>query len=435
MTTATTAERPTSGQAAGTVRTGRRPRVVIVGAGFGGLHAARALGNGGVDVLLLDRNNYHGFWPLLYQVATAGLEPEAIAYPVRAIVRRYANVNFLMAEVVGVDFERRLVLTEGPSVPYDYLILAAGSANNYFGNQSLAETTFGLKDIDDASRLRNQIISSFERAVWETDPARRQALTTVAVIGGGPTGVELAGALVELLRHPLQRDYPHLDLANARVILIEASNEILTPFPASLRAKALRRLQRMGVDVRLNHRVAGVSGGRIELDDRESLAAETVIWAAGVRAAELADRLQVERARGARVKVQPTLALAGHPEVFVVGDMSYLEGYKGSQPYPQLAPVAIQQGKQAARNILALQAGRPGEPFRYQDRGTMATIGRSVAIMDAYGLRIIGRVAWWGWLLVHLMWLIGFRNRLVVLANWAYNYFTYDRGVRLITRS
>jgi NADH dehydrogenase len=341
----------------------------------------------------------------------------------------------MMAEVTGVDFDRRLVLTDGPSIPYDYLILAAGSANNYFGNQALATTTFGLKDIDDASRLRSQIITSFERAVWETDPARRQALMTVAVIGGGPTGVELAGALVELLRHPLQRDYPRLDLARARVLLIEASNEILTPFPASLRAKALRRLQRMGVDVRLNHRVAGVSDGRIELDDGNSLAAETVIWAAGVRAAELADNLGVERTRGARVKVQPTLDLAGRPEVFVVGDMSYLEGYKGSQPYPQLAPVAIQQGEQAAQNIVALSAGQTARPFRYHDRGTMATIGRGAAIMDAFGLRVIGRLAWWGWLLVHLMWLIGFRNRLVVLTNWAYNYFTYDRGVRLITRS
>jgi NADH dehydrogenase len=411
----------------------RRPRVVIVGAGFGGLNAARVLAGTGVDVLMLDRNNYHGFWPLLYQVATAGLESESIAYPVRAIIRRYPNVNFQMAEVRGVDFGHRQVLTDSAPIDYDYLVLAAGSANNYFGNPALAENTYGLKDIIDAEGLRNQILSAFERAVREPDPQRRNALMTLAIVGGGPTGVELAGAFVELIRHVLRKDYPMLDVSQARVLLIEAGERVLATFPEKLQRRARQRLERMGVEVRLKSAVASVAGDSIQFKDGSGLRAGTVVWAAGVRAALLADTLGVVQARAGRIQVTPTLNLADRPEVFVIGDMAYLEGYRADAAFPMVAPVAIQMGEQAARNILALVGRRPLSRFRYYDKGQMATIGRRAAVLDAFGIQLDGRLAWAGWLFVHLMQLVGFRNRLVVLANWVYNYFTYDRGVRLIT--
>lgn len=413
-------------------RTGR-PRVVIVGAGFGGLHAARALSRADVDVLVLDRNNYHGFWPLLYQVATAGLEAEAIAYPARAILRKYANTHFRMAEVTGVDFEGKQVLTSAQPEPYDYLILAAGSANNYFGNNGLAETTYGMKDIDEAERLRNHVLFAFERAVTEPDPARRAALLTFVVVGGGPTGVELAGAFAELIRHVLRKDYPMLDVSQARVVLVEAADRVLASFPQGLQRSASKRLKKMGVDVLLNTAVATVDADAVHFKNGESLAASTVVWAAGVRAAALADALNVAQGRSARVKVQPTLNLAERPEVFIVGDMAYLETYKDGQAYPMVAQVAMQQGRQAGRNILALIGKTELRAFRYFDKGQMATIGRRAAVFDAFGVRLTGLLAWLGWLFIHIIYLIGFRNRVIVMANWIYNYFTYDRGVRLIT--
>lgn len=410
-----------------------RPRVVVVGAGFGGLNAARELAKGDVDVLLVNRNNYHGFWPLLYQVATAGIEPESIAYPVRGIVRNYDNLEFVMAEVTGVDFERRLVLTDGQPMQYDYLVLAAGSANNYFGNDELADHTFGMKDIDEAESLRNHVLSAFERAVREPDPARRKALLTFVMIGGGPTGVELAGAFAELITHVLRKDYRVLDAAEARVVLVEASNEILSTFPPRLRQSALKRLEKMGVEVRLGAPVESVAGDIVTLKGGATIAASTVVWAAGVRGSELGARLGAELGRSARVKVTPELNLPEHPDVFVVGDMAYLEGYQPGVAFPMVAQVAIQQGKWAARNILNQAAGEPMRPFKYFDPGQMATIGRRAAVFDAFGVRLTGLIAWLGWLFVHIIYLIGFRNRLVVLTNWAYNYFTYGGGVRLIS--
>ena len=411
--------------------TGGRPRVVVVGAGFGGLAVARGLAGSEVDVLLLDRNNYHGFWPLLYQVATAGLEPESVAYPVRAIIRKHGNADFLMGEVTGVDFERRAVLLEGGAVEYDYLVLAAGSANNYFGNDALAEHTLGMKDADEAERVRNHVLTCFERAVRERDPERRRELLTFAVIGGGPTGVELAGAFVELIRHVLRKDYPMLDVGEARVVLIEALDRILLTFPERLQRTAQRRLEQMGVEVLLNSPVADVVGHTVTFKDGSVLPAATVVWAAGVRGAKIADQLDVELTKGARVKVEPALHLPGRPEVFVIGDMAYLEAPSG-KAHPMVAPVAMQMGARAAKNILAQVRGQHMRPFRYFDKGQMATIGRSAAVFDAFGVRMGGLIAWLGWLFVHLMYLVGFRNRLVVLLNWAYSYFTYDRGVRLI---
>jgi len=409
-----------------------RPRVVIVGAGFGGLAAARELADADVDVLMINRTNYHGFWPLLYQVATAGLEPESIAYPVRAILRRYRNADFLLAEVNGVDFEQRAVLTDVGPVMYDYLVLAAGSTTNFFGNERFERYTLGMKDLDEAQRLRNHILTCFEHAVAETDPARRAALLTFVVVGGGPTGVELAGAFIELIRHVMRKDYPMLDVCQAHVVLVEATDRVLATFPESLQRAALDRLQRMGVDVRLSAPVADTRPGVLVFKDGTELAAETIVWAAGVRASPLAEALGVTLGRGARVKVEPTLTLPGHPEVFVIGDMAYLEGYRPGVPYPMVAPVAIQMGEQAARNIIARTRRNPMKPFRYFDKGQMATIGRSAAVLDAFGIQLTGWPAWVGWLFVHLMELVGFRNRALVLLNWAYSYFTYDRGVRLI---
>jgi NADH dehydrogenase len=414
-----------------------RPRVVIIGAGFGGLNAARELGGRDVDVLVIDRNNYHGFWPLLYQVATAGLEPESVAYPVRAIVRKHSNISFMMAEVTGVDLERKLVNTTTQPVQYDYLILAAGSANNYFGNDKLAEHTYGLKDVEDAELLRNTMLSNFEYAVSEVDPKVRQKLMTLVVVGGGPTGVELAGAFVELINHVLVRDYPMLDISEARVVLVEASDKILAAFPADLRANALNRLTKMGVEVRLKTAVASVEDGKVTFADGSTVDAAVVVWAAGVRAAPIAEMLGVKLARGGRVPVTPTLNLVDHPEVFVIGDMAYLEYLpkQGAQqsPYAMVAPVAIQMGERAAKNIMARMHRQQLRPFRYFDKGNLATIGRRAAVMDAFGIRLTGYLAWMGWLVVHLMFLVGFRNRVVVLLNWAYSYFTYDRGLRLIT--
>ncbi len=410
----------------------RRPRIVIVGAGFGGLAAARTLAKAPVDVLLINRTNYHGFWPLLYQVATAGLEPESIAYPVRAILRRYRNADFLLAEVRGIDVQRRLVQTDLGDVTYDYVILAAGSTTNFFGNERIAHYTMGMKDLNEAQRLRNHVLLCCERAAAETDPDKRAALLTFAVVGGGPTGVELAGAFVELIRHVIRHDYPMLDVRQARVVLIEATDRILASFPDSLQRAALRRLQRMGVEVRLNTPVADADATGLRFRNGEQLVAKTVVWAAGVRGAPLADALGMPLSRGARVPVTPMLTLPADERVFVIGDMAYLEGYRPGVAYPMVAPVAIQMGEQAARNILAHINGQPMQPFRYVDKGQMATIGRSAAVLDAFGIRLSGWLAWVGWLFVHLMALVGFRNRALVLLNWAYSYFTYDRGVRLI---
>ncbi|NJM06213.1 NAD(P)/FAD-dependent oxidoreductase, partial [Candidatus Gracilibacteria bacterium] len=366
-----------------------RPRVVIIGAGFGGLSAARALGDSEVDVLVIDRNNYHGFWPLLYQVATAGLEPEAVAYPVRAILRDYRNVRFQMAEVRGVDLEQRLIFTsladnaEPTPLTYDYLVLAAGSANNYFGNDALAEQTYGLKDVNDAQRLRNHVLSAFEYAVAENDPKVRRALMTIVIVGGGPTGVELAGAFYELILHVLKRDYPMLAVDEARVVLVEASDKLLTAFSEPSRKEALKQLQKMGVEVRLNTALKAVENNRVSLGDGSTIDAATVVWAAGVRAAAIADKLDTERVRGGRVKVQSTLNLQKYPEVFVIGDMAYLEGYqKPNQAYPMVAPVAIQMGELVSQNIVNRVKGRPLRNFTYFDKGNMATIGRRNAVLE-----------------------------------------------------
>lgn len=407
-----------------------RPRVVIVGAGFAGLWAARALAGAPVEVLLIDRHNYHTFLPLLYQVAAAEIEPEAIAYPVRAILRRYDNARFQMAEVQAVDWNARLVRTAQGDIPYDFLILALGSASHFFSIPGAAEHAFRLKAMDEAIALRNHILGCFERASGEPDSARRRRLLTFAIVGGGPTGVEFAGALAELIGGSLPRDYPCLDFREVRIVLIEAMEALLSGLPQRLQAYALARLRRMGVEVWLQAPVSQIEPHAVHFRDGASLPTETVVWTAGVQGEPRVKEWGLPIARGGRVAVQPTLQVPGHPEVYIAGDLAYLE--EGGAPLPMVAPVAVQQGQWAAHNILRQVRGEEPQPFRYRDHGTMVTIGRNAAAAYVFGRPFTGFPAWALWLGVHLFNLIGFRNRLLVLINWAWDYLFYERMVRLI---
>jgi NADH dehydrogenase len=414
---------------------GKRPRVVVIGTGFGGLNVVHGLAEQEVEVIVIDRNNYHGFWPLLYQVATAELVPDAIAFPAREVIHKYKNLKFYMDEVTGIDLEKKQVqVTEGEPVSYDYLILAAGSANNYFGNKDLPKHTYSLKDIDQAVELRQGLLSAFERAVLEPDEKQRAKLLTFVIVGAGPTGVELAGAMAELIRPIIHKDYPTLNENQVRIVLVEAHSSALDQFPPKLQQHAQKRLQKMGVEIRQNSKVAKVENGLITFDGGATMEAATVVWAAGVRASELAENLGIKLAHSGRVPVQPTLNLKEHPEVFVVGDMAYLEGYKGHEAYPMVAQVAIQQGRQAAQNVLAQVRQQPLQPFHYFDKGTMATLGRNDAVVDAFGVQLNGLIGWFIWLVVHIYFLLGIRNRVLVMLAWAYNYLTYRQGVRLIGR-
>jgi len=413
---------------------GARPSVVIVGAGFGGLRVARGLSRAPVDVIIIDRHNYHTFVPLLYQVATAGLEPEAIAQPVRRILRGFPNLRFRLSTVTGVDLTRRVVTTDSGEMRYDYLVLAAGSATSYFGLDSVAQVTSALRDLDDAEGLRDQVLGAFEAASAEEDPDRRRQLLTLIVVGGGPTGVELAGALAELRRHVLPHDYPDLDLTCARILLLEATDRILPGMPPDLQAKALAQLSELGVEICLRAPVAGADANSVSLSSGEMIPAGAVMWVAGMRAPPLAEAMLTAKDSGGRLVVSETLHLPGHPEVYAIGDMAHV-GDPETRPHPMLAPVAIQQGALVAENILRSLASKPPKRFVYKDRGTMVTIGRNAAVAHIFGLRLSGFIAWLIWLTVHLVWLIGFRNRMLVLVNWAWNYLTYDRAVRLIRRT
>ena len=406
--------------------------MVVVGAGFGGLWAARALAGAPARVIILDRHNFHTFLPLLYQVAAAELEPDDIAYPVRAIIRRLPNVDFRMTEVTGVELAARRVLTTDGPIPYDYLVLAAGSRTHFFGLESVARHAFQLKDIPQAVALRSHILRQFERAAHEPDGERRRRLLTFVVVGGGPTGVEFAGALAELVYGVLVKDYPRLDFAEVRIVLLEATDRLLPALPATLGEYARQRLERKRVEVRLRAAVRDASDEAVYLADGTSIPTRTLVWTAGVQAVELGGSLGVPLGRGGRVVVEPTLQLPGYPEVYCIGDMAYLEDEEG-RPVPQVAPAAIQQGEHAARNIRRQLAGAAPLPFRYRDRGTMVTIGRNAAVALLGRRPIRGFPAWLAWLGVHLVNLIGFRNRLLVLVNWGWNYLFYDRGVRLIT--
>ena len=408
------------------------PTVVIVGSGFGGLNAARALRRAPVNVVLLDRNNYHLFQPLLYQVATAGLEPEEIARPVRAILRGQKNFDFRMVEVAGVDLAQRRLETSAGPISYDFLVLSHGGETNFFGLDSMTKNGLGLKDIPDAVRIRNHVLTCFEQAMLETDAERRRARLTFIVVGGGPTGVEMAGALSELIRLVLVKDYPRLNIKDVRILLLEATDKILAALPERLREAAVKTLWRKWIEVRFSAVVADFDGERVQLKSGEVIPARTVIWAAGVKAAPLSNRLGLTAVRQGRIPVEPTLQVPGHPEVFIIGDASYLE--ENGEPLPMVAPVAIQMGRSVARNIARALKGKPLEPFQYRDQGTLATIGRNAAVCNVYGVQARGFPAWVMWLGIHIVQLIGFRNKLFVLLNWAWDYFFYERAARLITR-
>ncbi len=413
-----------------TTKTARK-RVVIAGMGFAGINAAQELAGSGLDVVLLDRNNYHLFQPLLYQVATAGLEQESIAYPIRALIRKWYNLSFRMGEVTGLDMQNRTLLTDRGDLSYDYLILAGGSVTNYFGNEGVARNAFDLKKLTDAERLRNTILTIFELAAQESDPVRRRELLTFVVVGGGPTGVEFAGAISELIRFVFLKDYPTLRLEESRVILLEAAPSLLGAMPERLRRYAEKRLGQMGVDVRCNSLVAGATEDEVRLGSGEVISTRTLFWSAGVKAAPLADFVQAEKGQSGRVRVTSYLTVPGHDEVFVAGDMAC--ALHEGKPLPMMAPVAMQQGRYVAGAIRRLEAGERLEPFRYLDKGSMATIGRSSAVASAFGLSFSGFTAWLVWLFLHLYYLIGFRNRIVVLLNWAWYYWFHERQVRLIT--
>ncbi|MCA1560103.1 MAG: NAD(P)/FAD-dependent oxidoreductase [Acidobacteria bacterium] len=410
------------------------PHVVILGGGFGGLYAARALKRERVAVTVVDRRNHHLFQPLLYQVAMAALSPGDIASPIRWIVRKQRNVDVLLGDVRQIDTTARLVrLEDGSDIPYDFLIVATGTTHAYFGHDEWRTLAPGLKTLDDALEIRRRVLLAFERAERENDLARRRALLTFVVIGGGPTGVEMAGALAEIAKKSLARDFRHIDPRSSRIVLVEAGQTLLAAFPASLRAAAQRDLERLGVELRFGSPVTAVHPGRVETGG-EWLHAETVIWAAGVAASPVGATLGVRLDRAGRVLVTPELCVPGHPDVFVVGDLAALNGADG-KPLPGVAQVAIQMGQHAVRNILRAIERQPLRPFVYRDLGNMATIGRASAVADLGRVRLTGYVAWLAWLFVHLLNLIGFRNRLVVMLQWAWAYFSYQRAVRLITGS
>ncbi len=412
-----------------------RPRVIIVGAGFAGLNTAKALKHAPVDVLLIDAHNFHTFQPLLYQVATAALESGDIAHQVRNVFRHQANLRFRMGRVTGVDYDAKQVeLEDGDLLPYDFLVLANGAVYNDFGTQGVREHAFVLKDLDKAVKLRGHVLSRFERAAVDPSLIDEGALTFV-IVGAGPTGVEMAGALVELFQRVLPPEYPELDLRVARVVLVEMGPEVLPTFGPGSRRYAERVVRQRGVDVRLRSAVVSVTDEGITLKSGEFIPCQTVIWAAGVRGHPLGEELGVPLERGFRVPVEPDLSLPGRPDVFVVGDLSGAKD-AGGAPLPQVAQVAIQGGRHAARTIVKRLQGRQAEPFVYRDLGNMAIIGRSAGVAELsprlLGLRLRGFVGWLGWLFLHLIYLPGFRNRLSAFVSWAYNFFTYDRHARLI---
>ena len=403
-----------------------------MGAGFGGLAAAKALDDVPVDLTVVDQNNFHTFQPLLYQVATAGLDSDDVAHSVRGIVRREGGTTTRLATVQEVDLDaRKLVVDHGPPVAYDFLVLAAGAVTDDYGVAGVREHGYGMKSLQDALRLRNHVLGQFEAGDADPD-GPGDGVLTVVVVGGGATGVELAGAMSELFRMVLAKDFPHLDHDRARVVLLEATDRLLGAFNPRLQAFAARRLASLGVDVRMGASVEEVLPDAVRLRGGEVIPTRTVVWAAGVRATRLPGIGDVERGRGGRIVVEPDLSLPGHPEVFAIGDLAATpDGHGGT--LPQLAPVAQQGGRHVARQIERQLRGEPATPFKYLDKGTMATIGRHAAVAELpFGLRFSGFPAWVAWLFLHLLLLVGFRNRLNVLLNWTWNYMTYDRGARLI---
>jgi NADH dehydrogenase len=412
----------------------KRPHVVVLGAGFGGLAFCRHFQNPAARVTLVDRTNHHLFQPLLYQVATAGLSAAEIAQPIRSILSDQRNVTVLLDPVTDLNLAQRQVVLESKTLSYDYLVLALGGRSNYFGHPEWERFAPGLKTLADALHIRSQVLSAFERAENTDEAAERARLMTIIIIGGGPTGVELAGAFAELARHVLKRDFRHIDPTLANIILIEGSPRVLAGFPEDLSQNTARQLEQLGVQLRTATSVKNIQRGEVQLDDGEIIRAENIIWAAGVSASPLTGKLGVELDRAGRVKVNPDLSLPGHPEVFAIGDLAFLLQGNG-KTVPGVSPAAMQMAQHAARIIDHELQGRPNAraAFTYWDKGTMATIGRSKAVAVVGSIKLTGLIAWLAWLSLHLVFLIGFRNKIIVLIQWMYSYFTYKRGARIIT--
>ncbi len=407
------------------------PHVVVLGCGFSGLAAVRALAAAPVRITVVDRTNHHLFQPLLYQVATAGLAAPAIAAPIRFIVRKQANVTSLLGDVNAIDVDRRTVLLDGGvALAYDYLVVASGVTHSYFGNESWARDAPGLKTLDDALVMRRKILLAFERAERESDATRRREWLTFVVVGAGPTGVELAGTLAEIARHTLANEFRRIDSREARVVLVEGADRVLTTYPNKLSTKAAVQLRKLGVEVRTGARVSQIDASGVLLGE-ERLAARTVLWAAGIQASPLGTHLKGPLDRAGRVAVLPNLSVPGHPEVFVIGDLAALS--VDGKPVPGVAPAAKQMGYHAAKNLLAHRVGQPMRPFRYRDYGSLATIGRHAAVAVIGKIELSGVSAWLFWLFLHIFFLIGFRNRLVVLIDWAWAYMTFQRYARIMT--
>ncbi len=408
-----------------------RPRVVVIGAGFAGINAAKALARAPVDVTVVDRKNHHTFQPLLYQVALAVLSPAEIASPVRAVLRRAPNVEVLLGEVVGFDLEKRLVRIDGLDLPYDYLIVAAGATHAYFGHPEWEEFAPGLKTLEDALEIRRRVLMAFENAEREVIAGRASPPLNFVVIGAGPTGVELAGAISDIAGRHLQNEFRAIDPRQSRIILLEGGPRVLPVYPEDLSASAERQLKEMGVEVRTNALVTNVQAGVVSIG-KEKIPAVVILWGAGVSASPLGKMLGVPTDKAGRVIVQPDLSVPGHAEVFVAGDLASAKRHNGL-PVPGVAPAAIQMGKFAARQIKRSVAGKPREEFEYLDKGSLATIGRSRAVADFGKIHISGYFAWLAWLFIHLLFLIGFRNRFFVMTEWAWAYLTYNHSARLIT--
>jgi len=411
-----------------------KKRIAIIGAGFAGIAAARALKKADAEVILIDRRNHHLFQPLLYQVATAALSPAQIAQPIRAILRKQRNCTVVLGEVTGIDTARKYIRGAKGELAYDYLVLATGATHTYFGNDAWSAFAPGLKSIEDATAIRQRILSAFERAEISQSEEEQRALLTFVIIGGGPTGVEMAGAIAELARHTLKGEFRRINPANARVILAEGGDRVLKTFAPKLSARATKDSQKLGVEVRTGHAIHECTSEGVQLGD-EWIPARTLLWAAGVKASPANDWLQIAGDRAGRIPVQPDLSVENHPDIFVVGDTAAAQNPNGT-PVPGLAPAAMQQGKYAASVILArLQGTEPPAAFAYKDYGTMATIGRGKAIAQFKFGTSSGLFAWWLWGIIHMMPLVGFRNRIVVACDWLWAYLTHERGVRLITVS
>ena len=409
------------------------PHVIIIGAGFAGLETARGLAKFPVRITLIDKRNHHLFQPLLYQVAIAGLLPSQIASPVRTIFRKQKNLTFQMGEVTEINLNEKFIKLDGSVIAYDYLVIAAGARTNFFGFDTLEQHGLQIKDLETAVKTRNHLLSMFEQASHEGDAEKRKAMLNFVIIGGGPTGVEAAGALAELISHVMRKDYPRLNLKEAKVILVEAAAHLINPYPDELRQATKRLLEKKNVEIRLNTKMQDYNGQRVTFADGSSIETQTLIWTAGAKTAEIIESLDVEKAAMGRVRVMPTLQLPAFSSAFVIGDAAFLVNGNG-QPLPMLSTVAIQQGKHTAKNIRNLITEKESLPFHYKDPGLLATIGRNAAVARIFGISFSGFIAWVIWVFLHIYRIIGFRNRIIVMFNWAWDYFFYDNQVRLITK-